>query len=66
MGWATPYGTQWNSCIIRTDSGVATGTFTIHGRSDNSDPGPLLTGIGWDQARTNPWATAEVTYYTGR
>lgn len=64
--WATPYGTLWGSCIIRTDSGVAVGTFNINGRTNNYESGSLIIGLDWDQARANPWAAAEVTYYTGQ
>lgn len=63
--WATPYGTIWANCIMRTTSGVAVGTFNINGRGNNSESGSLLIGLGWDQANTNPWVAAEITYYVG-
>jgi glycerophosphoryl diester phosphodiesterase len=61
--WATPYKTIWAQCLLRTSSGVAIGSFDIHGRADDPSPYACLVGIGWDQGVN--WVTAEVTYYTG-
>lgn len=63
--WATPYKTIWASCMVRTASGVITGSFDIYGRADSSTHYACLVGIGWDQMSGGGWVTAEITYYVG-
>jgi glycerophosphoryl diester phosphodiesterase len=65
--WATPYNTIWSHCVIRTSSGVVSGTLDIIGRSNESRPPAVKVGIAWDQMNSNSgWAAAEITYYVGQ
>ena len=51
--WATPYYTTWSHCVIRTASGVVSGTLDIIGRSNEVRTPAVKVGLDWDQMNSN-------------
>jgi len=65
--WASPNSKVWVPASVRTDSGIAIGTFDItHPHNDYVSQATLSVGLGWDDVTNNDfwhWVSGEVVYY---
>ena len=65
--WASPNSKVWVPASVRTDSGIAMGTFDItHPHNDYVSQATLSAGLGWDGVTNNDarhWVSGEVVYY---